>query len=199
MLQVPRGVPVIASAMGLIARQLNEGLRRSLQTAEDPVVLSGLVDSDGGAAPQVTNKLAIFLVNVERELSSRAPGRVDTSGSRIGLKPPPVNLNLLLMFAANFNSANYAEALKFLAGTVAFFQARPVIDHRNSPELERDIERLVLELEPLSLTDLSNLWGILGGHYVPSVMYRVRMLTIDAESIIGQAPAITRPDTAVGG
>jgi hypothetical protein len=34
--------PVIAAAMGLIARQLNEGLRRSLQMAEDPVVLSSL-------------------------------------------------------------------------------------------------------------------------------------------------------------
>ena len=190
---------MIAAAMGLIARQLNEGLRRSLQTTEDPVVLSSLVEADGGAAPQATNKVAMFLVNIERELASRSPGRVDGTGGRIGVKPPPVNLNLLLMFAANCHGANYPEALKFVASTVAFFQARPVIDHQNSPDLERGIERLVLELEPLNLTDLSNLWGILGGRYVPSVMYRVRMITIEADSITGQVPAVTRPVATVGG
>jgi hypothetical protein len=172
--------PVIAAAMGLIARQLNEGLRRSLQMAEDPVVLSSLVDSDGGVAPQATNKLALFLVNIERDLAFGSPGRVEGSGSRVGVKPPPVNLNLLLMFAANFDGAKYPEALKLVAGTVAFFQARPVFDHQNSPDLDRGIDRLVLELETLSLTDLSSLWGILGGRYVPSVMYRARMISIPA-------------------
>lgn len=171
--------------MGLIARQLNEGLRRSLQTAEDPVVLSSLVDCDGGAAPQATNKLAVFLVNIERERDSRSTGRVQGSGDRGGVQQPPVNLNLLLMFAANFNGANYPEALKRVAGTVAFFQSRPVFDHHNSPDLDSRIDRLVLELETLSLTDLSSLWGILGGRYVPSVMYRVRMISIQADSISG--------------
>jgi hypothetical protein len=177
--------PVIAAAMGVIARQLNEGLRRGLQLDEDPVVLSSLVDSDGRTAAHTTNKLACFLVNIEPDLALRSPGQVDFSGGRVGVKPPPVNLNLRVMFAANFNGANYPEALKLVDGVVAFFQAHPVFDHQNSPDLDQGIDRLVLELEPLSLTDLSNLWGILGGRYVPSVVYRARMISNHADSISG--------------
>jgi hypothetical protein len=70
-------------------------------------------------------------------------------------------------------------------GVVAFFQAHPVFDHQNSPDLDQGIDRLVLELEPLSLTDLSNLGGILGGRYVPSVLYRARMISNHSDSISG--------------
>lgn len=189
---------MIAAALGLIASQLNESLRRGFRSVEDPVVLSNLVDADGSAVPLAANKLAMFLLNVEREIASRAPGRLDSGKGRIGLQVPPLHVNLLLMFAANFSGPGYPEALKLIGATLAFFQSRPVFDHANSPELDRDIEKMVLELEPLGIADLGNVWGILGGHYVPSVMYRLRMITIAPEGIGAQVPPITRPATSLG-
>lgn len=190
---------MIAAALGVIAGQLNEALRRNQRSVEDPLVLSNLVEIDGSAVPLAANKLTMFLVNVEREIASRSMGRVDSGSGRLGLQEPPLHVNLLLMFAANFSGPNYPEALKQLGTTLAFFQARPVFDHQNSPELDRDIEKLVLELEPLNVADLGNLWGILGGHYVPSVMYRLRMITITPDSIGSQVPPIRRPAASLGG
>ncbi|MGY4829216.1 DUF4255 domain-containing protein [Sphaerotilaceae bacterium SBD11-9] len=189
---------MIDSAIGLIAAQLNQALRRAFQVGEDLVVVSNLVEQDGGVAPTVANKLAVFLVNLERETLPYPSGsRPSMPSERMALNHPPVYLNLLVMFAANFGGSNYPEALKFISSTVAFFQGRPVIDHQNTPELDRRIDKLVLDIENLSLSDLSNLWGMLSGKYLPSVLYRVRMVTVDSGQLAGQAPMIGRARTGV--
>jgi hypothetical protein len=109
----------------------------------------------------------------------------------------PVHLNLLVMFAANFGGSNYPEALKFLSSTVSFFQSRPLFNHQNAPDLDRRIDKLTLEIENLSLSDLSNLWGILSGKYMPSVLYRMRLVSIDASQINALLPRIAQPEVGV--
>ena len=93
------------------------------------------------------------------------------------------------MFASCFSGKNYPEALKFISNTISFFQKNPVFDHQNTPELDEKIEKLTLAIENISLNDLSSLWGVLCGKYMPSVLYKVRMLTFDAvdikESVFG--------------
>lgn len=186
---------MIAAALQHLTRELNASLRRGLQLDTDIAVLSHLVGPDGTPVPQAQEKLALFLVNVLRDAAGpRAP--TQRAGiSRLAKGQPPVHLNLMLMAAANFGGSNYAESLKLIAHTVAFFQSRPVFDQQNSPELDRRIERLVVELEDLPTTDLSNLWGILGGHYLPSVLYRVRLLSIDAGLVHEQLPLVLRSGT----
>ena len=50
---------------------------------------------------------------------------------------------------------------------------------------------------PYSIQDLSNLWGALGGKYLPSIMYRVRMVAFDAEDITGRIPLVSEPKPTV--
>lgn len=187
---------MIDAAIGQIANQLNQALRRAFQVGEDLVVVSNLHEQDGSVATQVANKLAMFLVNIERE---SVPGQTARggSGARFAQASEPVHLNLMLMFAANFGGNNYTEALKFIASTISFFQGRPVFDHQNTPELDPRIDKLTLDIENLSLSDLSNLWGVLSGKYLPSVLYRMRMVSIDAGQISGFAPRVSRPATSV--
>ena len=99
------------------------------------------------------------------------------------------------MCAAHFGSSNYAEALKLVSATVAFFQGRPVLDHANTPELDARIDRLTLEIENLDGTALSNVWGLLGGKYLPSVLYKVRMVTLDVADVTGQQTQVREPVT----
>jgi len=187
---------VISSALTHIAGQLNESLKRALSSSEDLVVLSSLVDQDGTVAGRINNRLVVFLVNVERDSSvQRVPGGVRGALSSVSTFPG-VHLNLHVMVAAHFAEGNYEEALKFLDHAVAFFQSRPVLDHSNTPDLDDRIERLVLDIENLSVHDLSNLWGILSGHYLPSVLYRVRMVSIDSDDVRRLTPAIRRPASA---
>lgn len=183
---------MIAAAIGQIAKELNLALSRQFGDGEELVVVSALVGSDGAAAPQAIDKLALFLVNIERDpVAPRGVHTTRGSGERVGIGAAPVNLNLLLMVAANFSGNNYPEALKLISHTLAYFQANPVLNHHNAPELSGDIDRLVLEIEDLSTTELSNLWGVLGGRYLPSVLYRVRMVSVDAARLSGQAPRIS--------
>jgi len=98
---------------------------------------------------------------------------------------------------ANFTGNSYPEALKFLSSTISFFQKNYVIDHQTAPEMDSRIEKLILDIENLSIQDLSNLWGALGGKYLPSIMYRVRMVAFDAEDITGRIPLVSEPKPTV--
>lgn len=186
---------MIDTAIAQVAGQLNQALRRQFMVGEDLVALSNLHEQDGTVATQVVNKLAVFLVNVERESVPGGPGG-GPSLARSTQKAPPVHLNLMVMFAANFNGSNYPEALKLLSSTVSFFQGRPVFNHQNSPDLDPRIDKLTMEIENLSVSDLSNLWGMLSGTYLPSVLYRMRMLSIDAGQVLAQVPRVA--DASVG-
>lgn len=185
---------MISAAITGIASQLNQSLRRTFQVSEDLVVVSNLSEPDGSLGSQVANKLVVFLVNIEKDALPYQPSALSHSGaSRSGLSHAPVHLNLLLMFAATFSGTNYTEALKFISHTIGFFQSRPVFDHQNTPELDSRISKLMLDIENLSISDLSNLWGIVSGKYMPSVLYRMRMLAIDSGQLIGQAPYVSQP------
>jgi len=185
---------MLDAAIGLIAAQLNQALRSAFQLSEDPVVVTSLVDVNDSAPVIAANKLVIFLANIERETVVAVQGlrAAGAGGDAVAQTSAAVHLNLMLMFAANFGGSKYTEALKFLSATIAFFQGRGLFDHHNSPDLDPRIERLVLEIENLKVPELSNLWGILGGKYVPSILYRVRMITFDSGHINQLVPRIGR-------
>jgi hypothetical protein len=58
------------------------------------------------------------------------------------------------------------------------------IQRKNSYN-EQDSE-IPFAIEPVNLSfhELSNLWGILGGVYYPSILCKIRALTIDEQEII---------------
>lgn len=189
---------LIEAAVGHVASRLNEHLRRSFGLPEDVVEVSGVLEQDGTVAPNIDNKLVLFLVNIERD------GASPLHGNGAGLVPgsravgyPPVHLNLYVMVAAHFPGANYREALKFISGAIAFFQGNPVFSPTSSPDLDPGIDRLVMEIENLSLQELSHLWGVLAGKYLPSVLYKMRMVTVDSGSLRGITPSLRDPRTEV--
>ncbi|WAC71484.1 DUF4255 domain-containing protein [Roseateles sp. SL47] len=188
---------MIDAALAHIAQQLNQSLRRAYLVAEDLVVLSSLHECDGGLATGTANRLALFLVNLQRETAGGLSPR-SAPQARTLLKTPPVQLNVMLMIAANFGGSTYPEGLKLLSSTLAFFQSRPVFDHHNTPDLDGRIDRLVLDLENLNFSELSQVWGLFGGRYMPSVMYRLRLITIDAGQSQGSLPSVQEPQLRLG-
>lgn len=189
---------MIDVAIAEVSGQLNQALKREFASgSEERVVVCNLHGQDGTVAVEAAEKVVVFLVNVERE---SVPGGVIPGGAspHSAGRPEPVHLNLLVMVCANFGGKNYDQALKHLSRAVAFFQARPVFNHQNSPGLDPRIDRLTMEIENLSITDLSNLWGVLSGKYLPSVLYRMRLLCIDAGQVGARPPRVTRPEARVG-
>lgn len=184
---------MIDRAISQIAAQLNEYLSGLLGTSEELVVVSNLLGPDGSPAPNVNNRVILFLTSIDKDtVTQRLPeGRASAfSGSQ------PLFLNIYLMVAANFTGANYPEALKFLSLVIGFFHRQPVIDHANSPDLDQRIDKLVLDIENTSPQAMSNIWGVLGGRYLPSVLYRVRMVAVGGGDIHGRVSPIMAPETA---
>ncbi|PKM20954.1 MAG: DUF4255 domain-containing protein [Gammaproteobacteria bacterium HGW-Gammaproteobacteria-15] len=190
---------MIAKTLSQLAAQLNRFLRHSFTLEEDIVLVSNLNEADGTVLTQVNNKLALFLVGVEKEAASRVKTTLlDTGFVRSANSAPPLHLNLYVMLAANFNGTNYSDALTLLSASISFFQRNPLFTHQNLPDLDPAIERLALDMENLSIQDASNLWGMLSGKYLPSVLYKVRMISFDGADIYSQSSLLRKPATDIG-
>ncbi len=188
---------MINAAVSHLAAQLNQFLKQSYALTEDIVTMSGLVDAEGRPAPNTNNKLVMFLTNLEKDTvpyRQHLPG--DAGATRAVVSSAPLYLNLYVMLAANFSSANYAEALKLISGAIAYFQRFPVFDHQVTPGMDTRIEKLMLDIENLKIHELSNMWTLLGGKYLPSVLYKVRMVAFDNDDIIARVPTVRLPSSA---
>jgi hypothetical protein len=188
---------MIYAAIGHITTQLNQHLKRSFDLNEDIVILSNIVEQDGTVAANVTNRIVASLINIEKDTTAGVRLTAATrSGQAAELTHPPVHTNLYLLFSGNFNGKNYSEALKFLSHTISYFQRNPLFTRNNSPGLDPRISRLALDIENLNIKDLSSLWTVLSGKYLPSVLYKIRMVTFHAEDVITRMPKLAEPSTS---
>ena len=98
-----------------------------------------------------------------------------------------------MLFSANYD--NYDTALRRLSQVVTFFQGKNTFTLKNSPvpELIGDatIEiRLILDLFALTFEQVNYLWASLGGKQMPFVLYKVRLVRIQADRTEAEVPVI---------
>ena len=150
------------------------------------VKLSRVVD-EGGKYAFPEESLALSLVNVEEERTFREqlPSHAYVDGQHV-VREPELRLNLQVLVAANFKV--YAEALKYVALALTFFQANGVFSGDRFPSLDPAIGKLTVELQSLGFEQLNQLWAFVGGRQLPSVVYRVRLVALR-----DVAPATIRP------
>ena len=99
-------------------------------------------------------------------------------------------LNLYLLASANYDSKNYTEALKMISTLIGIFQANPYLNKENDPDMPVSIDLLRFEIFNLPIKELSHIWSGIGAKYVPSIIYKVRMLTIQEGQITEQIPGV---------
>ncbi len=171
---------MIYEALSCIVTEINAHLKSTLNLTEDLVLLSSLVNQDGSIAIQGENKLVLTLINIEKETATSTFQRYSNlpqSSAR------PLHINIYFLCSAYFSSNNYPEALRFISFIIGYFQQKSVFDNSNTPTLDNRIDKLTVELTEISLDKLSNIWAVLGTKYMPSVLYKLRMLVFD-ESIV---------------
>lgn len=188
---------MIHHAVGLVANRLNQHLKVRLQSPDDLVAVSTLTDHEGKPAAQVRNRLVLFVTDICEETAARSVQPRRTSGDRMAVTAQPVHLNVFFMTCANFDPQNYLEALKVLSHSVQFFQSNQLLNQQNAPEMPPGLEQLNCEINNLAEDTNSHLWGIHGGRYVPSVHYKMRLITIDSDTLIEEQPLVTGVDTDV--
>jgi len=167
---------MLDKALGLIVTQLNQHLRHRFQLNEELARLSNLLEQDGCPVPQSNNKVVLFLVGIESNDKSRLVIGADAKDLAQRGSLSLAKWNLLVMCAANFGGNNYPEALKFLSSTIEFFQDYPVLNQENTPSIDPQLSKLLLNIQDMPASEVESLWNMHNdGRYLPSVICRVQV------------------------
>ena len=182
---------MIYESLNFICGELNAFLRNAFQITEDKAIVSNLINHDGSVPLALSDKLVITLVNIEQETSIANQGFTKITGSSYIIRNQPLNLNLYVLFSGYFN--NYNESLKFISACIAFFQRNYVFLRTNFPAMSEDTDKLVFDMIKTDYQSINYLWGSLGAKYVPSMIYKMRMLTVDENNIRQEGGLISKP------
>lgn len=183
---------MIDQAMTFLKDQLNQYLQLQASTTDlevadttDPKAEVKFINGDNPEAVKFAiNSITPMLVNLEEERMLRPADRFEVTISN-GLKiggSPEIRLNLFVLFVASFQ--DYMQSMMALSRVIRFFQSHSVFDHKNSPNLSQDIERLIVELNTLSFNEQNEIWNALRRTYLPSALYKIRMIVFrDIETL----------------
>lgn len=173
---------MIDEALNFIGNQLNEYLR--MKTTYTDIVQMRRMAKTNGTEVDLDNKIVFQLVNIEEERVGKAmvPSATPVGGG-FAMRSPELKLNLFILFTAcdsdaENDTSTYLSAIKLLSFVVKFFQHKSNFTTENSPSLPASIGQLIIEMHPVSLENQNYLWASLGVKYRPSVVYKVRMITV---------------------
>ncbi len=168
-------------ALQFIQDELNSYIANRTGSTTAVVKMSSVVDELGKYAIDEGNiGAAVINMEEERTLKSHLPEYVNTAGQQV-VSEPDLRLNLYVLFAANFKL--YDVALRYLSHVLTFFQAHPFFISEQYPGLDPRIEKLTVELQSLTYEQLNQVWAFIGGKQLPSVIYKIRLVTLRDEAI----------------
>lgn len=184
-----RGCVVIGTIADHIVNELNTYFGLLSSASEDQVAVGSLFNLTGEHNSDVTNKLLVSLTNIERDKTYHSLDiykKTENGNSQI-IKPE-IKVNVYFLFIANFN--DYQESLKAISRLIAFFQHRHSFNITADATSSNKTARISFDLFPLSFEQQNHVWGMLGGKYIPSVMYKAGILDIQDERVEAEAAPV---------
>lgn len=165
---------------------------------ESITVLNHLVNQDGSYPQKNQNKMVITLINLDYDTNKQYQDTQHKARDNGIVKTnPAIQFNIDLLFTASFD--DYEEALKFLNATIAFFQSHNSLNSKTTPDIPSGIKILNFEIENASYFEIHNLWSAMGAKYQPSIIYKVRHVTVQGNEIKSIVAAVTDVNAKVQG
>ena len=184
---------MIRTALKFIEKELDAYM---VEREQDPanyaignvVELKSMTLPNGTLNISGTSHITLMIVNIEEERKEgKRPYFLPTDDNKFLRLNPPVELDLYLLFVAH--NGDYPTALRDLSDVASFFQSNSVFDGQKYPSLNNSvvnadtkpwqlIERLSFRLHNLTFEQQNNLWAMLGPKYMPSIVYKMNMLTV---------------------
>ena len=182
---------MLKDTLQFFADELNKYLiLKQVVSSDTPRVVLGNVarayDTDplAGADP-IANRAIISLVNIEEDRVSKQQENYIKTDTGVKYKNPPLFLNVYMLISVNRN--NYGQSLIWLGHILQFFQYQNVFTPITHPSLDSRILKLITELYSLNFEQINHLWSTLGGKYLPSVMYKVRQVSLDEDLTVSES------------
>lgn len=189
---------MIESALDILKEQVENHLalvNNNVVNGDGFIILSNVADEDGKWAIP-SNKIGMSIINIEEErvVKDQVFEHRNINGNYERYNPE-LKLNLYVLFCANFvnsgESTKYGEGLKQLSNVISFFQGKNVFTPDNTPEMDPSLQKLVVDIYSYSFEQQYNFWSILGAKYLPSILYKVRLVTIQEKVLENQNVPIT--------
>ena len=139
-----------------------------------------IVDSGESNEGEDSSGVIITLVNIEEDRISKNPDGIYRQVDKVIRANPKILVNLYVLFSANLNI--YPSALSRISNVIQCFQSNNFFTSDAFPTLDSAIEKLHLEMYTMNFEQINHLWSTLGGKYLPSVLYKMKLVTIIDEA-----------------
>ncbi|ALL06176.1 hypothetical protein AQ505_12150 [Pedobacter sp. PACM 27299] len=181
---------MINRALKFTSDALDQFLINRFALDESKVVMNKVIDSNGQVPMLNQNKIIVSLINIERETAKAYHIRNHpvSNGSFVNINPAE-RFNLDILMSANFD--DYSESLKFLNAVILFFQVNTSLSVNNSSAFPIGLDKLEFDIEKLTYQQMHSLWTAMGAKYQPSVVYKMRLLTIQGFESDGFATSVS--------
>ena len=140
------------------------------------------------------NKIYLSLIHVEEEKIMKEVShqrRVRVEDNFYTTVNPEIHLNLYVLVTYQYSGKNYEEALKQLGTVVTVLQGKNVF---TKPDFMKPaylpLQQIVIDLYTQTIEQNSNMWQALGDKLSPSLLYKMRVIGIQANRGLDTIPEI---------
>ncbi len=165
---------MVYDVLNALCEELNAHLKYQLNTPEDILVFSNLMDIAGGKALQTENQIHLQLIRIEEDRTMNRAGGYRGLASESG----PRLFHAHVLFAANFSGKQYPDGVKYINSILNYFVSNPTLNSSNISDLPSQIDSLSVELNNLEERELSNLWGTVGSKLLPHLYYKISLIPV---------------------
>jgi len=172
---------------------LDQYVRNAFGLDESKVTLNNVIDSSGTVPAANQNKIVLSLINIERETMKPFYVRNQKmSDGNFADIHPEQRFNVDLLVTSNFD--DYKDTLNYLNTVIQFFQANVRMDAHSFANIPEGISKLEFDIEKLNYSQMHSLWTAMGAKYQPSVIYKMRLLTIQANESGGFVQSVQQTE-----
>lgn len=147
--------------------------------------ISRMENSSNSTNADLQDKIILTIVNIEEEKTLKNNPHYVKQGDVIQKRNPTLFLNLYILISCAAD--DYETALTKISNVIAFFQQKNVFTAENAEVSfpEEHVEKIMMDVFSMNFEQINHLWGILGGKYIPSVLYKLRILPVQKSELKG--------------
>lgn len=187
---------MLNQALQFVTDILDQFIKNRFGLDESKVQLNNLIESSGAVPQTNQNKIVMSLINIEKETNQAFYSwSKKLDNNNYSDVSPYDRFNIDILISSNFD--DYLETLRFLNEVLVFFQVHPRIEAGNFSNIPAGINKLEFEIEKINYVQMQGLWTSMGAKYVPSVIYKMRLLTIQGNEADAYLPAISNTSNLV--
>lgn len=163
---------------------LRDYLNQEITDPANPAVLGNITKE----ADITDNKIHLSLIQVEEEKVLKEVNhrrRLNPSDDFYSVINPEIRLNLYVLITYQYSGKNYDEALKQLSNVVTVLQGKYVFTKPDFIKAAYEVlQNITIELYTQTIDQNSNMWQALGEKLSPSLLYKMRVIGIQANRVL---------------